>query len=113
MLVDDGDELFSLAIDSGDVAGIFGRVEGPRTLLEVEVMAMLLRHLRRPCHCRGCSPAWFKWPVLPDTSISPTWPMSPVLSGPVLECRQYTSEARTVELPRSRVVAGDRLAPTT
>ena len=53
-IIDDGDELFSLAIDSGDVAGVFGRIKGPRTLLEMEmeVLTMLFRQLR-PGHCRS------------------------------------------------------------
>ena len=54
MRIDDGDELLSLAIDSRDVVGVFGRIKGPRTLLEMEmeVLTMLLRQLR-PGHCRS------------------------------------------------------------
>jgi hypothetical protein len=42
MLVYYGDELLALAIDGRDVAGVFGRVERPSTLLEMEVWALLL-----------------------------------------------------------------------
>ena len=54
MRIDDGDELLSLAIDSRDVVGVFGRIKGPRTLLEMEmeVLTMLFRQLR-PGHCRS------------------------------------------------------------
>ena len=40
MLVYYGDELFALAIDGRDVAGVFSRIEGPGALLQMEMGAM-------------------------------------------------------------------------
>lgn len=40
MLVYYGDELFALAVDGRDVVGVFGRIEGPGALLQMEMGAM-------------------------------------------------------------------------
>lgn len=47
MLVYYGDELFALAIDGRDVASVFGRIEGPGALLQMEMGARLGRPVGR------------------------------------------------------------------
>jgi len=45
MLIYYGDKLFALAIDGRDVVSVFGRVEGPSTLLQMQMWTMRLWRL--------------------------------------------------------------------